>query len=95
MSALIRDTSAPNSASRRKFLKGSAAAAGTVVFGFHIPVSREAAAQAVPIAAEAGDFVLWHHALPHSSSPNRGSYPRIVQYLNMYPVEFTENMAWL
>ena len=53
------------------------------------------AAQAVPIAAEAGDFVLWHHALPHGSSPNRGTYPRIVQYLNMYPVEFKENMDWL
>ena len=51
-------------------------------------------AQAVPIAAEAGDFVIWHHALPHGSSPNRGTYPRIVQYLNMYPVEFKENMAW-
>ncbi|WP_230688027.1 phytanoyl-CoA dioxygenase family protein [Hymenobacter ruricola] len=51
-------------------------------------------AQAVPIAAEAGDFVIWHHALPHGSSPNRGTYPRIVQYLNMYPVEFKENTAW-
>ncbi|TLM88594.1 phytanoyl-CoA dioxygenase family protein [Hymenobacter jeollabukensis] len=52
-------------------------------------------AQAVPIAAEAGDLVIWHHALPHGSSPNRGHYPRIVQYLNMYPVEFKENLAWL
>lgn len=50
---------------------------------------------AVPIAAEAGDFVIWHHALPHGSSPNRGNYPRIVQYLNMYPLEFKENLAWL
>jgi len=23
-----------------------------------------------PIAASAGDLVLWHHALPHGSSPN-------------------------
>lgn len=51
--------------------------------------------QVVPIAAEAGDFVIWHHFLPHGSSPNRGSYPRIVQYLNMYPVDFKENMEWL
>ncbi|AHJ96114.1 phytanoyl-CoA dioxygenase family protein [Hymenobacter swuensis] len=51
-------------------------------------------AQAVPIAAEAGDFVIWHHFLPHGSSPNRGTYPRIVQYLNMHPVEFKENTAW-
>jgi hypothetical protein len=52
-------------------------------------------AQAVPIAAEAGDFVIWHHALPHGSSPNHGVYPRIVQYLNMYPVDFKENMVWV
>jgi ectoine hydroxylase-related dioxygenase (phytanoyl-CoA dioxygenase family) len=52
-------------------------------------------ALAVPIAAEAGDFIIWHHALPHGSSPNRGTYPRIVQYLNMYPVDFKENTAWL
>ncbi|MDU0372573.1 hypothetical protein ACFPAF_19385 [Hymenobacter endophyticus] len=45
-------------------------------------------AQAVPIAANAGNFVIRHHFLPHGSSPNRGTYPRIVQYLNMYPVEF-------
>lgn len=49
---------------------------------------------AVPIAARAGDFVIWHHALPHGSSPNRGRYPRIVQYINMYPPEFMENMKW-
>ena len=48
-----------------------------------------------PIAAEAGDMVIWHHYLPHGSSPNRASYPRIVQYLNMYPMEFKENTAWL
>ena len=52
-------------------------------------------AQVRPIAAEAGDMVIWHHALPHGSSPNHGTYPRIVQYLNMYPVDFKENLAWL
>ena len=59
MSALIRDTSTPNNVSRRKFLKGSAAAAGTVVFGFHIPVSKEAAAQAVPIVPVAPEVNAW------------------------------------
>ena len=58
MSAIIRDTSAPNNVSRRKFLKGSAAAAGTVVFGFHLPVSKEAAAQAVPVAPEVNAWVV-------------------------------------
>jgi ectoine hydroxylase-related dioxygenase (phytanoyl-CoA dioxygenase family) len=50
--------------------------------------------EAVPIAGHAGDFVIWHHALPHGSSPNRGKHPRIVQYLNMYPSEFRENEKW-
>lgn len=51
--------------------------------------------EAVPVAAEAGDFVIWHQALPHGSSPNHGKYPRIVQYVNMYPLEFEENRDWL
>lgn len=37
-----------------------------------------------PIAAKAGDLIIWHHALPHGSSPNRANFPRMVQYLNMY-----------
>lgn len=37
-----------------------------------------------PIAAKAGDLIVWHQALPHGSSPNRANYPRMVQYLNMY-----------
>lgn len=37
-----------------------------------------------PIAAKAGDLIIWHHALPHGSSPNRADFPRMVQYINMY-----------
>jgi ectoine hydroxylase-related dioxygenase (phytanoyl-CoA dioxygenase family) len=37
-----------------------------------------------PIAACAGDLIIWHQALPHGSSPNRADFPRMVQYLNMY-----------
>ena len=37
-----------------------------------------------PIAAKAGDLIIWHQALPHGSSPNRAHYPRMVQYINMY-----------
>ncbi len=37
-----------------------------------------------PIAANAGDLIIWHHALPHGSSPNRAAFPRMVQYINMY-----------
>ncbi len=38
-----------------------------------------------PIAARAGDLVIWHHALPHGATPNTGTQPRIVHYLNMLP----------
>ncbi len=38
-----------------------------------------------PIAANAGDFILWHQALPHGSSPNTAARPRIVQYINYMP----------
>jgi Phytanoyl-CoA dioxygenase (PhyH) len=42
----------------------------------------------IPIAANAGDFIIWNHKLPHSSSPNKAALPRIVQYLNWYaPLE--------
>ncbi|MDO7875615.1 phytanoyl-CoA dioxygenase family protein [Hymenobacter sp. ASUV-10] len=59
------------------------------------PRSIDLQPQAQPIAAQAGDFVIWHHFLPHGSSPNHGTYPRIVQYLNFYPAEFKETQAWL
>jgi hypothetical protein len=38
-----------------------------------------------PIAGRAGDMVIWHHALPHGSSPNQADLPRIVQYLTLSP----------
>ncbi len=41
----------------------------------------------VPIAANAGDFILWHHALPHGSSPNTANEPRFVQYINYAPMK--------
>ena len=38
-----------------------------------------------PIAGKAGDLIVWHHALPHGSSPNRANRPRIVQYVTFEP----------
>jgi hypothetical protein len=38
------------------------------------------------IAAKAGDLIIWHHALPHGSSPNNAHFPRMTQYINFYPV---------
>lgn len=48
-----------------------------------------------PIAAGAGDLVLWHAMLPHASSPNRGDKPRVVQYLSMRPTRFERAQEWL
>lgn len=41
----------------------------------------------IPIAANAGDFIIWHHALPHGSSPNTSAKPRFVQYFTYAPTE--------
>ena len=49
---------------------------------------------AIPIAGRAGDLVIWHHALPHGSSPNRSTRPRVVQYLKMAPSQWEVNPEW-
>ncbi len=41
-----------------------------------------------PLAAEAGDFIIWHHALPHGSLSNTNVNSRIVQYIKLYPMKF-------
>jgi hypothetical protein len=38
----------------------------------------------IPIVANAGDFIIWNHKLPHGSSPNKAGLPRIVQYIYWY-----------
>jgi ectoine hydroxylase-related dioxygenase (phytanoyl-CoA dioxygenase family) len=60
--------------------------------GFHHRIDREPPAtrdlsgmEGQPIPGAAGDMVIWHHALPHGATPNRGERPRIVQYLKLYP----------
>lgn len=50
---------------------------------------------AIPIAANAGDLIIWHHALPHGASPNTSTAPRIVQYLNYKPVMMEIHPVWL
>jgi hypothetical protein len=39
----------------------------------------------VQIPGRAGDLIIWSQSLPHGSSPNRATRPRIVQYLTMAP----------
>ncbi|GAA4875068.1 phytanoyl-CoA dioxygenase family protein [Ferrimonas pelagia] len=41
----------------------------------------------IPVPAQAGDMVIWHAALPHGSRPNLGRMPRLVQYLNLAPID--------
>lgn len=48
-----------------------------------------------PIAGRAGDLVIWDHKLPHGSRPNRGVNPRIVQYINMTPLDIEEREQWI
>jgi hypothetical protein len=48
----------------------------------------------IPIAGRAGDMVIWHQALPHGSSPNRGSLPRVAQYLTLRPTRWPYTSEW-
>jgi ectoine hydroxylase-related dioxygenase (phytanoyl-CoA dioxygenase family) len=48
-----------------------------------------------PIAGRAGDLIIWHHALPHGSRPNRATRPRIVQYINLRPARMEVRDIWI
>jgi hypothetical protein len=48
-----------------------------------------------PIGGDAGDLIIWHQALPHGASPNRGTKPRMVQYVNMFPTRYEEHEEWI
>jgi Phytanoyl-CoA dioxygenase (PhyH) len=50
---------------------------------------------AIPIAGRAGDLIIWHQALPHASSPNRATRPRVVQYIRMMPSQWEHNPRWV
>ena len=58
------------------------------------PRAHDFTSAAVPIAGRAGDLVIWHHALPHGSSPNAASLPRFVQYMIGRPSTWGHNPAW-
>ncbi|MFC4816224.1 phytanoyl-CoA dioxygenase family protein [Flavobacterium sp. GCM10023249] len=49
----------------------------------------------VPITGEAGDFIIWHQALPHCATANHGRNPRMVQYLTYFPTNYKANEVWL
>ncbi|HEX7817127.1 phytanoyl-CoA dioxygenase family protein [Dyella sp.] len=47
-----------------------------------------------PIAAHRGDMIIWHHLLPHGSSPNRAQRPRVAQYMSLRPTRYAYTEAW-
>jgi ectoine hydroxylase-related dioxygenase (phytanoyl-CoA dioxygenase family) len=51
--------------------------------------------RAIPIVRGAGDLIVWHQALPHGATPNLGRWPRVVQFLNMFPARHDVNARWL
>jgi hypothetical protein len=58
------------------------------------PRSVDLSAESVRIAGRAGDLVIWHQSLPHGSSPNRSTRPRVVQYVNMRPSNWEYSEVW-
>ncbi|MCZ4318774.1 phytanoyl-CoA dioxygenase family protein [Aequorivita viscosa] len=48
-----------------------------------------------PIGAKAGDFIIWNQCLPHGSSPNTSTKPRIVQYINYQPLDMEYQTEWI
>ncbi len=59
------------------------------------PRDYDFSSEAIPIAGRAGDLVIWHHALPHGSSPNSAAVPRIAQYLFKRPSRWDYRAHWL
>lgn len=51
-------------------------------------------AQAVRVAAGAGDLILWRHDLPHGASPNTTNRPRLAQYVNFYSAKMAVQPEW-
>ena len=58
------------------------------------PRSVDLSAGAKRIAADAGDLIIWHSALPHGASPNTGDRPRLAQYVTQYPATLRPADRW-
>ena len=48
----------------------------------------------VAIPGNAGDLIIWHQALPHCATPNKGTAPRMVQYIAYKPLKMEEASIW-
>lgn len=49
----------------------------------------------LPVTGKAGDFIIWHQALPHCAGKNTGTSARMVQYLTYKPVGYKDQDIWL
>lgn len=49
----------------------------------------------IPVVANKGDFIIWHHSLPHGSSVNSSNFPRFVQYINYEPFNTFKQDDWI
>lgn len=58
------------------------------------PRGVDLSAHATPIAAAAGDLVIWRQDLPHGASPNTATRPRLAQYLTMAPMRWPDDRPW-
>ena len=54
----------------------------------------EASLTMTPIPGQAGDMVIWHHALAHGPTPNHARVPRLVQYIKLFPADFGFQPEW-
>ena len=41
----------------------------------------------IEVEANAGDFIIWHSALPHGNSRNVSDKPRLAQYVRLFPAD--------
>ena len=58
------------------------------------PRHQDLSGEVRPVAASAGDLIIWRQDLPHGASPNRSQRPRLVQYVNMYSPDRKRQPAW-
>jgi hypothetical protein len=58
------------------------------------PRAVDFSAEARRIAANAGDLIIWHSALPHGASPNTGDRPRLAQYVTQFPASLRPADRW-
>ncbi|OXG09091.1 ectoine hydroxylase-related dioxygenase (phytanoyl-CoA dioxygenase family) [Flavobacterium araucananum] len=47
------------------------------------------------ITGNAGDFIIWNNKLPHCATPNKGTNPRMVQYLTYLPDDYESSGEWV